>query len=199
MAAAALIGYGTLLIVAFGVRSVLHRLRTRSSGWIGPPTPAAAVGDGLFAAGVLATLTAPMLDLVGASWTIGALHGMAIHLVGAAVLAAGSSIAVAAQAQMGTAWRAGIDLSDDQLVRRGLYDVVRNPFYLGMMMAAVGVAGMTANGLAFLGAAAIAAGCEVDVRLVEEPHLRATHADTYESYMAATPRFVPNPLRRVTH
>lgn len=114
------------------------------------------------------------------------------------MLVAGSVAAVVAQAQMGTSWRAGIDVSGhDRLVEHGLFRLVRNPFYLAMMTATVGVAAMTPNWLALVGWAALVAGCEVDVRWVEEPALQAAHGDAYRSYTAVTPRFVPNPFRRV--
>lgn len=192
MTAAALIGYATLLVGAFGVRTVLHRRRTGSSGWLTPPTPAASAGDGLFALGVAAVLAAPVLDLTGRLGRLGPLDHAAVQLVGAALLGAGAAVALVAQAQMRTAWRAGIEVVEQhELVRDGLFSVVRNPFYLGMLAASLGVALMVPNVLSLGGWLAVLVGCEIDVRLVEEPHLRRVHGPAFAAYARSTPRFLP--------
>ena len=104
----------------------------------------------------------------------------------------GAASALVAQSQMGVAWRAGINVSEQHgLVRRGLFSVVRNPFYLGMITASFGVALMVPNIAALVGWAAVTVGCEIDVRLVEEPHLRAVHGEVFAAYQRSTPRFVP--------
>ncbi|MGH9244661.1 MAG: methyltransferase family protein [Acidimicrobiales bacterium] len=196
-ALAALAGYGALLAAAFGVRTLLHRRTTGTSGWLRPPTRAARAGDGLFTVGVAATLAAPVLQLTDTLDPLAALDFVVVHIAGAGLLAVGSALALVAQAQMGPAWRAGIDrAARDPLVQTGLFHLVRNPFYLGIIAATVGVAGLTPNAAALAGTVALVAGCQIDVRLVEEPNLRAAHGARYESYAASTPRFVPNPFRR---
>ncbi len=199
-AVVSLVGYSTLLAVAFGVRTVLHRRRTGGTGWLTPPTPVAWVGDGLFSLGVVAIVAAPALDLVGTLKVLRALDHVAAQLVGAALFAAGAAIALVAQSQMGVAWRAGINVSDQHdLVRRGLFSVVRNPFYLGMITASFGVALMVPNVAALVGWVAVTVGCEIDVRLVEERQLRAAYGEVFAAYLRSTPRFVPylqSPRRR---
>lgn len=191
MATVALGGFAGLLATAFGWRTFLHHRRTGMSGWLTPPTPAAWVGDGLFTAGALATLAAPALDLTGMLRPAPALDRRPVKVCGALLLAAGAAIALRAQAQMGATWRAGIDLADDQLVTEGPFRLTRNPFYTGMIVASAGVVMMVPNLASLTGLAALVAGSEVDVRLVEEPHLRAAHGDTYNTYTAAVPRFLP--------
>ena len=191
MATLAFGGFAGLLAAAFGWRTVLHRRRTGMSGWLAPPTPAAWVGDGLFTAGALAALAAPGLDLTGILRPAPFLDRRPIKVCGAVLLAAGAALALGAQAQMGATWRAGIDLADDQLVTQGPFRLMRNPFYTGMTVASVGVAIMVPNLAALTGIAALAAGSQIDARLVEEPHLRATHGATYDAYATAVPRFLP--------
>lgn len=195
MATVALSGFAGLLATAFGWRTILHHRRTGTSGWLTPPTPAAWVGDGLFTAGALATLAAPALELTGMLRPVPVLDRREVKVCGALMLAAGAAIALHAQAQMGATWRAGIDLADHQLVTEGPFRLTRNPFYTGMIVASAGVVMMVPNLAALTGLAALVAGSEVDVRLVEEPHMRATHGDTYDTYAAAVPRFLPR-LRR---
>jgi protein-S-isoprenylcysteine O-methyltransferase Ste14 len=198
-AVVSLVGYSILLAVAFGVRTVLHRRRTGATGWLTPPTPAAWLGDGLFSLGVVSIVAAPALDLVGTLKVLRAPDHFAIQLVGTALFAVGAAIALVAQAQMGNAWRAGIDVTKQHdLVSRGLFSAVRNPFYVGMITASFGVGLMVPNVVALVGWAAVTVGCEIDVRLVEEPHLRAAHGDDFAAYQRSTPRFVPRlpPSRR---
>lgn len=190
--AAALAGFSLLLVAAFGIRSVLHWRQTGATGWVTPPTRAAWIGDGLFTLGLVGSLAAGSLDMVGVIDPIEVIDAPATSIAGAVLVGGGMLVALTAQAQMGAAWRAGIEVSGrDALVRRGLFARVRNPFYLGMALASGGVALMVPNVAALVAWGALVAGCEIDVRLVEEPHLSATHGEAYRDYAAATGRFVP--------
>lgn len=193
-AAAALAGYGVVLMAAFGFRTVLHVRRTGTSGWVPPPTAAAWAGDGLFAVGVAAVAAGPALHLLDLPGRLGAIDGLAVNGVGALLLAAGFVVALIAQHQMGPAWRAGIDVSGrDELVVDGLFRFVRNPFYSGMLAASLGVALMAPHAASIAGWLAMLAGCVIDVALVEEPHLRVAHGEAYADYERSTPRFLPRP------
>jgi len=192
MPVGALFGFGALLVSVFGARTVIQQHRTGDAGWRAPPTRAAWAGDGLFTLGVGSGIAVPVLALVDAVEPIDALNRLPIQVTGAVLLIAGGGIALVAQAQMGAAWRAGIDVSGRyELVREGLFRVVRNPFYLGMIMAAAGVALMVPNVVAVAGWVAVVVGCEIDVRLVEEPHLEAAKGCGYREYAAVTGRFLP--------
>lgn len=192
MAVLALVGFWGLLAVVFGVRTVLHRRLTGQSGWLAPQTPAARLGDGLFTVGLVATSAALVGDLAGVVHRLEPLDRPAVAVAGALLWAVGAVLAVAAQSQMGSAWRAGIDLAGaDDLVTTGAFGVVRNPFYVGVMAASAGVALMVPNAPAVVGWVGLVVGCEIDVRLVEEPHLRASHGAAWERYARSTPRFVP--------
>lgn len=194
MSAGALAGFVALVVAAFGLRTVLHRRRTGTTGWLTPPSPAAWVGDGLFALGAGGTAAAPALDLFDVLGQIGLFDKLAVAAAGAALLAGGAALALTAQAQMGAAWRAGIELSSSyDLVRGGMFRVVRNPFYVGVILASAGVALMVPNFVSFAGGVALVLGCQIDVRLVEEPHLRAVHGKAFLRYEASVPRFVPKP------
>ncbi len=192
MAIAALVGYGLLLIGTFGIRTVVHRRRTGSSGWLAPPTTAAWFGDGLFTVGLIAVIAAPVLDLVHAGGHVDALDRMAVNVTGLVLLGGGAALALLAQAQMGSAWRAGIDVSNPyHLATHGVFGIVRNPFYTGMLTASAGVALMVPNLASLAGGVALLIGCEIDVRMIEEPHLRGAHGAAYAAYERSTPRFVP--------
>lgn len=192
MAAVALAGYVALLVVAFGVRTILHRRRTGATGWVRPPTFAAWVGDGLFTLGVVAIIAGIVLDLVGALHPVNAVDSVAVQAVGVVLLAGGAGVTFTAQAQMRSAWRAGIDLSArNELISEGLFGRVRNPFYLGMLTASLGATLIVPNIASVVAWPVLLIGCEIDVRLVEERHLRAAHGDEYAAYERSVPRFVP--------
>jgi protein-S-isoprenylcysteine O-methyltransferase Ste14 len=77
------------------------------------------------------------------------------------------------------------------LVARGLYRRVRNPMYLGVLLAVVGQA-ILFGSIALLEYAAFLAVCfHLFVLLYEEPSLRARFGQEYEEYLRAVPRWVP--------
>ena len=173
---------------------MLHRRRTGTSGWLRPPNGTASVGDTLFTLGIVAVAVAPVLDLLDAPGRVKFLDHLAASVPGAVLLGGGAVVAVVAQAQMGTAWRAGIELSArSELVMHGLFGLVRNPFYTGMLTASAGVVLMAPNVAAVAGWLALLIGSEIDVRMVEEPALRSAHSGSYATYEHSTPRFLPSP------
>jgi protein-S-isoprenylcysteine O-methyltransferase Ste14 len=97
-----------------------------------------------------------------------------------------------ARIAMGAAWRTSADGANaGGLVTSGLFMVVRNPVYVSMLALTVGVAFLVPSvwtGIAFVIALV---GLEVQVRAVEEPHLRVRYGDAYLRYAAITGRFVP--------
>ena len=122
--------------------------------------------------------------------------GESANLIGAAASLAGITIMVIAQWQMGAAWRFGVDESEQTaLVTRGLYSLVRNPIYSGVFLFGIGLLVLLPHVymLFFLVVAYLS--IELQVRFVEEPHLRHLHGAMYEQYAAHAgryfPRFIP--------
>jgi len=98
----------------------------------------------------------------------------------------------AAQLGMGASWRIGVDPDEvTELVRSGIYGVVRNPIYSGMVVFAAGQALAHANVVSVAAVVLMAAGVEIQVRAVEEPYLDRTHGPRYRQWAARTGRFVP--------
>ena len=97
-----------------------------------------------------------------------------------------------AQLAMGESWRVGVDESErTDLVTAGPFAVVRNPIFAAMIPTSLGLTLMVPNVVAFIGFAALVLALEIQVRLVEEPYLRAAHGQAYTSYAARTGRFAP--------
>jgi protein-S-isoprenylcysteine O-methyltransferase Ste14 len=96
---------------------------------------------------------------------------------------------VIAQAQMGNAWRIGVDQNTaTSLVEHGLFAISRNPIFLGMRLNLLGLFLVlpTAATLAIWLVGDVL--MQIQVRL-EEEHLLRLHGDRYRTYWQKTGRW----------
>jgi len=77
------------------------------------------------------------------------------------------------------------------LVVRGLYQYVRNPIYIGVLLIVLGWAVYFASFRVLVYGAVVALGFHLFVTLVEEPSLRRRFGESYERYCGAVRRWVP--------
>ena len=113
-----------------------------------------------------------------------------LQLAGWVILAVAIVWVVAAQAQMGASWRIGIDAAaQPPLVRSGLFAMSRNPIFLGMRFALVGLFLAMPNGASLAILVLGEALMQVQVRL-EEAHLAETLGQEYDSYRRSTRRWL---------
>lgn len=184
--------YGAL---ALGLRSIIQVRRTGSTGLkgvSGSPGSLEWYAGVLFGVAVVIGVLAPVLDVTDALEPIGAIDGPGAHAVGLVLFGLGLAATLYAQLAMGESWRVGVDESErTTLVTGGPFAVVRNPIYAAMVPTFLGLTLMVPNVLAFAGFAALVLALEIQVRLVEEPYLRAAHGQAYTSYAARTGRFAP--------
>jgi protein-S-isoprenylcysteine O-methyltransferase Ste14 len=177
-------------VLVLGVRPALHRLRSGEwgvRGLSGRPGSAAWWGGVSF---VVAMLCAPV-----ALWCDG--HASPVSGAGGVLATAGLGWTVVAQAQMRASWRVGVrPLERTALVTGGLFGVVRNPVFSGMCAFALGLSLLWPNVVSLLGVAFLVVGVELQVRLVEEPALRALHGEAWTTWARRVGRFLPR-LRRV--
>jgi protein-S-isoprenylcysteine O-methyltransferase Ste14 len=195
VATVALLCFALYGLLAFGLRTLIQLRRTGSSGFKGiggRPGSIEWIGGVLFAGAIALGVAAPVCDLLDVVDPVGALDGTGAHVAGAVLFAAGLALTLAAQLGMGSSWRIGVDESErTDLVTGGLFAVVRNPIYSGMLPASVGIALMVPNVLALAAAVALLVGLEIQTRRVEEPYLLATHGESYRAYASRVGRFVP--------
>jgi protein-S-isoprenylcysteine O-methyltransferase Ste14 len=195
MAGWALAFYALFLLLAFGLRTLVHLRRTGSSGFSGisgRPGSAEWTGGVLFVVAIVLGAAAPALDLAGVLDPIGALDGELGHAAGGGLFFGGFCATLLAQVAMGDSWRIGVDESDrTELVTGGPFAAVRNPIFSGMIPVAIGLALLVPNVVALLAVVALVAALEIQTRLVEEPYLLRTHGDAYRSYAARAGRFLP--------
>jgi protein-S-isoprenylcysteine O-methyltransferase Ste14 len=79
----------------------------------------------------------------------------------------------------------------ERLVVGGLYRHVRNPMYLAVLAAIVGQALILGRAALLVYGAVVAVAFVAFVRLYEEPTLKATFGDAYETYRRAVPGWWP--------
>ncbi|WP_433003316.1 methyltransferase family protein [Kribbella sp. CA-294648] len=194
MAVLALILFGIYFGIAFVIRTVLQLRRTGDSGFrglSGRPGSTRWWAGILFALALLAGLLGPVAALAGLD-PIDPLEHTAIATVGGAAAVAGIIATVITQYAMGASWRVGVDATETTtLIITGPFGLVRNPVFTAMAITGIGLALLTPNLIALAGIVVLLIALQLQVRVVEEPYLLATHGATYRDYAAATGRFLP--------
>ncbi|MFD5097430.1 hypothetical protein [Streptomyces albidochromogenes] len=121
---------------AFGVRAAVQRRRTGDAGFrgiSGRPGEASWWAGVLFVAALLGGTAAPVAAPAGLPTpTV-----TAVQWAGLVITLAGMAATVAAQTNMGTSWRVGVDAAErTTLVTGGLFEHVRNPVSRGEVLRA---------------------------------------------------------------
>lgn len=181
-------------VALFG-RSWLQRRRTGDWGFRGLSggiASADGIGGALLTLGMAASGLAPVLALAGIAPTLAALARPWLQALGLALLGAGFVVTIVAQLQMGASWRIGVDPAErTALVTHGVFRLVRNPIFTGMLLAAWGLVLVVPSPVALAGAVLTLLGLELHVRRAEEPYLLRTHGDAYRGYARRVGRFIP--------
>jgi protein-S-isoprenylcysteine O-methyltransferase Ste14 len=126
-----------------------------------------------------------------------------VAYAGCALLLFALPLIALAQHEMAESWRIGIDEERTELVTRGLFRVVRNPIFSGLMAAVLGLVLLLPCAWTVMTAAMILVVVAIQTRL-EEQHLLAIHGESYRRYAESVGRFFPGvglgvgPSRRVT-
>jgi protein-S-isoprenylcysteine O-methyltransferase Ste14 len=195
MAVAALVLYLVFIAAGLGWKSYRQWRATGSTGFHGfhgrPGSREWLAGVGFIAA-IVAALLAPILQLTGIITPLAVLDNRPLQIAGTTLAAAGIVATIWAQQTMGESWRVGVDTRETTtLVSTGIFGWVRNPIFTAMLTFASGSALMTPNLLAVSGLVLLTTSIELQVRVVEEPHLLAAHGRTYRDYGARVGRFLP--------
>lgn len=182
------------LLLAFGVR-VAVALRTTGSTGISNLRSAPAIevlGGGLFIAALVMGGLTPPLVLTDMLEPIDELDKTGFHVAGFVLAGVGIVGTFAAQMAMGSSWRIGVDPEETtDLVTGGVFSLARNPIYTFMIIAWIGLALLVPTWISLASIAVGIVAFEVQVRLVEEPHLVRTHGEPYLAWARRVGRFVP--------
>jgi len=198
--ALALALYLVWALLAFGVRTWIQLRRTGDTGFRGLRGDPGSVewwAGALFVLALLIGVAAPVIGLLDVQ-PLDGFDSAAVQVGGVVVTVVGIVLTLLAQLAMGDSWRVGVDHNERTvLVTSGPFSIVRNPIYSAMSVTAVGLVLLVGNWLALLGLVVLATALELQVRVVEEPHLLAMHGDGYRRYAARVGRFVPGFGRRL--
>jgi protein-S-isoprenylcysteine O-methyltransferase Ste14 len=188
----------SLMAIVFVWRPWLQRRRYGTHGIIlfrsgAPAQFARDVGVALLfvllvAQAVLAALAPESLPLAQADRRAPA---MLRPLLGIVLVAGALVLLIAAQLQLGRAWRIGIDEgAKPGLVTHGLYSLSRNPIFLALLLFVGGYTLLIPTALS----AALLAGAYIGTRAqiaAEEAYLSRTYGDEYRAYARRVGRLVP--------
>lgn len=182
------------LMIAFGLRTWLHVRATGDTAFRGlsgrPGSPEWFAGV-LFAVALGAGLSAPFLGLAGLP-PVSAVNTSALPVAGVILAVGGIGLTFVTQLAMGASWRIGVAEDDPtDLVTEGPFAVVRNPIFAAMAVTGTGLVLLAPNAVALAGLLLLVVALQLQVRVVEEPHLLAVHGSTYASYAQRTGRFIP--------
>lgn len=113
-----------------------------------------------------------------------------LRLIGVLLLLLSLVWIVLSQAQMGEAWRIGIDTEHRTLlVRNGLFAISRNPIFVGMMVTLLGLFLTLPNAITLLTFVLGVVLIGVQVRL-EEEYLAQLHPEAYADYQRRVRRWL---------
>jgi protein-S-isoprenylcysteine O-methyltransferase Ste14 len=97
---------------------------------------------------------------------------------------------IIAQLQMANSWRIGIDTKNKtQLITKGLFSISRNPIFLGILVADLGLSLVIPNAFTLLITVLSFAAIQTQVRL-EETFLQQSHGEDYAVYFNRVRRWV---------
>jgi protein-S-isoprenylcysteine O-methyltransferase Ste14 len=117
----------------------------------------------------------------------------ALRVAGAVMLATGTAVVVECFARFAVQGRGtpAPVAPTETLVATGLYRVVRNPMYVGVLAAIAGQALLFGSAALLLYAAVIWLAFDAFIAGYEEPTLARQYGDAYENYRRHVPRWIP--------
>lgn len=182
------------LALAFGVRVAVSIRTIGRTGVVAPDArvPIEWLGGSLFLFAIVLGALNPLLALLDVIEPWDFLDTGAAHAVGLVVCGIGITGTFVAQMAMGDSWRIGVDPEErTELVTGGVFALCRNPIYSFMIVAWIGFALLVPTWIALLAGLLLVGSIELQVRLVEEPHLMRTHGEPYRAWASRVGRFLP--------
>lgn len=123
---------------------------------------------------------------------IGTSHSpVVVRVIGAAMSVIGTIIFIAAVLTMRDSWRAGVSKTDKtELVTNGIYQISRNPAFLGFDFLYIGTLLIFFNWILFLLTAFAVIMYHLQIVNVEEDFLLATFGNEYRQYKKKVCRYI---------
>ena len=142
-----------------------------------------------------ATLFVPVAELISIYLNISGLPAW-VRYLGIVLALLGDIVFVISVRTMKDSWRAGVSETEQTaLVTDGIYQISRNPAFLGFDMVYIGILLMFFNWILFLFSAAAMLMFHLQIVRVEEPFLDAAFGNDYREYKKRVNRYLGIPLR----
>lgn len=127
-----------------------------------------------------------------ASIFIGVNHSpVAVRVIGAAITIVGTAVFIVSVLTMRDSWRAGVSNTDKtELVTNGIYQISRNPAFLGFDLLYIGTLLMFSNSVLCVFTVFAVAMYHLQIVNVEEDFLLATFGDDYLKYKKKVCRYI---------
>lgn len=142
------------------------------------------------------------LAVKAAAWGVAAAEMVSIFLntgifaspvrsAGALAAVLGTAVFIVSAATMEDSWRAGVSKTEKTaLVTRGVYQISRNPAFLGFDLLYIGVGVMFFNWMLFVLSVFAAVMLHTQIVKVEEPFLAETFGERYLAYRKRVCRYL---------
>ena len=123
---------------------------------------------------------------------IGAGHSpVAVRVVGAVISVTGTVVFISAVQTMGDSWRAGVPKADKtELITNGIYQISRNPAFLGFDLLYLGILLMFFNRILCVLTVFAAVMLHLQIVHVEEDFLLAAFGNEYLEYRKKVRRYI---------
>jgi len=113
-----------------------------------------------------------------------------ITILGACLVVIGTAIFLACQYQLGHSYRLNLPATTTRLVTSGLYAISRNPLYIGLYMAFLGIFLMLPNWLYLISLLFFIVNYHYKIKILEEPFLLQQFGDAYRDYCSRVRRYL---------
>lgn len=114
-----------------------------------------------------------------------------VRIIGAVVSALGMAVFIAAVLTMRDSWRAGVSTTDKtELVTSGIYQISRNPAFLGFDLLYIGILLMFFSGVLLAATVFAVVMYHLQIVNVEEDFLLETFGDDYLAYRKKVCRYL---------
>ena len=114
-----------------------------------------------------------------------------VRIAGAIAGGAGAAVFAVSVLTMKDSWRAGVSRTEETtLVTEGVYQISRNPAFLGFDLVYLGIGVMFFNWVLFAASVLAAVTLHLQIVHVEEPFLEETFGETYAEYRKGVCRYL---------
>lgn len=143
-----------------------------------------------------ATILVPIIEVISICFNISYLPIWA-RIIGIVFCAVGVTVFICAVLTMRDSWRAGVSQTDKtELVTNGIYQISRNPAFLGFDLVYIGILLMFFNWILLIVSLFAMLMFHLQIVNVEEDFLIVTFGDTYLDYQKKVNRYLGRKIKK---